>query len=367
MFVIASLCVFFFCSFTVAQPPPNDLCVDATPLAPPQDSVSALTIPSSFTFEGPSTCGGADSDIWFKVLGTGSTCRVTTHDDFLGGGADTVIDVFKGTTCGMFTPIACDDGGGVGANFFLSSVVYFAASATDQYWIRISAFDITGGDDGITSPFSVELRCTEVSCEAPLALEFPQAAFSIAAVPNAILPRHAEGDFVLCGTFFSQEVGIMEHWSSFQTDSLQSDYHIDVATAVASASVSFAVLRGCRVPPTAGDYLRCGVFITSLHQNLTLRHTELQEDTTYRIFIMATVTEETFGASEPLPLTITLSRLSGVSAGGGQEIIVNSAFPSDGQNFSTCDTVVRNIAYQSTTPSNIADNYILGNRTWTTR
>ena len=143
------------------QPPANDLCADAIPVA---DGVLASGSTSLATNSGGlpvAPCGSSSGspDVWYTYTpATTGTVDINT----CGSGYDTALQVYSGT-CGSFNQMACnDDEGSTGpCSGTLQSAVSVTMNAGETYYIRVTGYNgnsgtynllVTGGGGTVTNP-----------------------------------------------------------------------------------------------------------------------------------------------------------------------------------------------------------------------
>lgn len=150
-------------SFTTLAPPPsNDLCGNATPIA--IGGSTSQDISSATDSDAPAVCsgGGGSTDnpaspcsggtgtidaspgVWYVITSTQPEEITVTLD---GSDFDTELQVFEGT-CGNLTCIAGDDDGGDGSNFE-SRVCWVSTASTDNF-APVNYYVYVDGHNGST-------------------------------------------------------------------------------------------------------------------------------------------------------------------------------------------------------------------------
>jgi hypothetical protein len=120
--------------FTAPPAPPNDNCINATPIGNGIFAYSNI----GATTDGPSNCGLLGSDVWFRYTApcngnaTATTCSAART-------YDTVMSVFDGGTCPPGTLLGCNDDGPPScpnppAPFSGSTVVFAVTAGTARPW-----------------------------------------------------------------------------------------------------------------------------------------------------------------------------------------------------------------------------------------
>ncbi|MDH3403280.1 MAG: hypothetical protein OES32_12355 [Acidobacteriota bacterium] len=146
--------------------PPNDLCVNAIPIAVP--SLTAGTTIGAGD-DAPGFCGTTANSpsVWYTVVGTGNTITVTTCEDF-GGGADydTKASVYC-DNCGFTCVGGNDDSCPSSA---LHSTFSFCSAPSTTYDVMVHGFggqsgnfDLNVFDDG--NPCMPTVQCTPIPVE----------------------------------------------------------------------------------------------------------------------------------------------------------------------------------------------------------
>ncbi len=135
-----------------AVPPANDDCGGAIDVDGGSVEVSLIgATPSLPTF--PPTCGGAATDVWYRVVAPRTaTCTVTTCGS---GTFDSVVAVYE--SC-KGLPIACNDDA-TQCIPELSSRVSFAAACGDAYLVRVGSLDGTPGSATLVVNFGPGATC----------------------------------------------------------------------------------------------------------------------------------------------------------------------------------------------------------------
>ncbi|QQS08366.1 MAG: hypothetical protein IPK69_10235 [Phycisphaerales bacterium] len=150
------------------QPPANDLCANAIPVADsalsggtPITGSTSLATNSGGLPGSPTPCGSSSGspDVWYTYT-PANTASVSINT--CGSAYDTVLGLYSGA-CGSFTQVACnDDEGSTGpCTGTLQSAITATLNAGQTYYIRVTGFNgnsgnynllVTGGGGTVTNP-----------------------------------------------------------------------------------------------------------------------------------------------------------------------------------------------------------------------
>jgi hypothetical protein len=152
------------------DPPVNDLCEDAIPVAVPSVT-SGTTEGAGMDWPDAPDCGTyiTSPGVWYSVVGTGNTMTATTCGDFYG--YDTKISVYCRGCDDLYCIGGNDDYCYDGASFFLSTFIWCSEPGV-EYLILVHGY---GGASG---PFELQVYDDGVAC-----------------VPDIICPARPANDF----------------------------------------------------------------------------------------------------------------------------------------------------------------------------
>ncbi|MCB9184412.1 MAG: T9SS type A sorting domain-containing protein [Flavobacteriales bacterium] len=126
-------------SVSYTCPPANDLCADAI-MVSCNSVTNATTVNATTTGAPATTCGGYSINtaggIWYTLQGWDGTMTI----DLSGSSFDTKLAVYTGT-CGALVCVDGDDDDGAGT----TSLVTFAGSATETYYVYVTGFGTNTG------------------------------------------------------------------------------------------------------------------------------------------------------------------------------------------------------------------------------
>lgn len=137
----------------VAVTPPNDSCINATPIICGQTDTADIVL--STDNDAPTACPGGgtpETGIWYSIVGTGSSITLST--DHSATNFDTEINVYSGNDCNTISCIAGDNDSGSGT----TSELTFTSVNGQTYYIYID------GNSGAIGTFGFSASCS--SCDA---------------------------------------------------------------------------------------------------------------------------------------------------------------------------------------------------------
>jgi hypothetical protein len=208
----------------IANPPPNNACVDALPLTP---GVTAMGTTDGALTTGSASCGGTGGDVFYKLEVT-QPSQVQLN---LEAGFDAVLSVSQ----------ACNDVGELGCAgaTAMAQQLSFQALTPGTYLVRVAGADPSHlGPYSLTATVSAAPSPTVATCDAPLPLTFSNG--SATASGNIALAANDVAS--TCGQTGGDAVYVF---------SLTQPQKVDVAlTAFPGAAVSLVSAGSCSAPPS---------------------------------------------------------------------------------------------------------------------